>query len=227
MSTDDLANWIMNYYRRPDPQTIPARVRRMSQLKMLDTGRPEANHMFLGQIMRANIKQIANWMNGWKDLPENDRRVLNHAVWISQTSEGKRWLAENGLKELAEKKGHPLTTGDAMVLEPYHVDMLWEWFFATGDKAPVRQIVGKFNLLNADPGEADLPPKPAPGGDRPTYLRQMIGAVTVWSASSLASRHEKLLEILKETEKDPQLPDRAGKWLRRTIEIAQRDAKKP
>ncbi len=224
-SIEDLGKWVTNYYRKPDPETIPARVRRMSQLEMLVNGRPEANHMFLGQLMRANPKKIAAWMNGWKDLPPKDRDALHHAVWLSQTAEGKKWLADNGQNELAAKEGHPLVTGEAMVLEPYHVDMLWEWFFATGDKAPIRQVVGKFNMLNADPGDADLPPKPAPGTDRPTYLRQMIGGVAVWSASSLAARHERLLEILVELQSDPQLPDRGGKWLARAIDLAKRDRK--
>ena len=225
-TVQDLSKWVMNYYRKPDPQTIPARVRRMSELKMIVNGRPEANQMFFGQLMHSNPDKVAAWMDVWKDLPEADRNVLVQAAWISQTEEGKQWLAKNGHKELAEKKGHPMVTGEAMVLEPYHVDMLWEWFFATGDKAPIIQIVGKFNMLNADPGDEELPAKPAPGVDRATYLRQTIGGVAVWSASSLAVQHEKLLAILKELTKHPQLPDRGGKWLTRVIEIAERNQKK-
>lgn len=224
-SIEDLSRWISNYYRSPDPETIPARVRRMSHLGMFTNRRPEAFHFFLGLIMRSHPDKIAAWMEACQDLPEVDRVVLHHAIWVSQTDQGREWLASQGLKGLAEREGHPLMTGDAVALEPHHVDMLWEWFFATGDKAPVRRIVGFFNMLSADPGEADLPPKPVPGGDRPTFLRQSIGGVAVWSASSLASRHDKLLEILKETQKDPMLPARGGAWLKRVIDIAERDRK--
>ena len=226
-TAQQISQWVMNYYRKPDPSTVPARVRRMSELKMLVSNRPEANQMFFGQIMHANPGKIAEWMDGWKDLPEADRNMLQHAVWISQTDQGKKWLAANGQKELAEKKGHPILTGAPMVLEAYHMDMLWEWFFATGDKTPVRQIVSNYNMLNADPGEADLPDRTVPGADRATQLRQTIGGVAVWSSSSLAAHHEKLLEIFKEIQDDPQLPDRSGKWLKRVIELAERNSKKP
>lgn len=222
---DDLSQWVMNYYRHPDPENFVARVRRMSALDMINNGRPEANEMFLGQIMRSNPDRIAGWMKELADLPEANRRTLQNAVWVSQTDQGKAWLAANGRKDLAEKEGHPLTTGAAMVLEPYVVDLCWEWFLATGDEAPVRRIVSFFNMLPDDPGDADLPEKPVPGGDRPTYLRKMIGGAAVWSASSLASRHERLLEILKRLQKDPQLPPRGAAWLKRTIEIAERKPK--
>lgn len=193
---------------------------------MFQNGRPESSQMFLGQIMRANPDKIAGWMNELKDLPEKDRDTLLKAVWISQTKEGKKWLADNKHQDLSEKAGHPLVTGAAMVLEPYHVDVLWEWFFATGEKAPIQQIVGKFNLLSADPGDDDLPKKPAASLDRPTFLRETIGGVAVWSASSLATQHDKLLTHLQEIQSDPKLPARSGAWLKRVIEIAERERKK-
>jgi hypothetical protein len=224
---EEMGQWVMNYYRRPDPETVPARIRRLSELKMLEKRpHPQAFEMFFGQVLRANPDKIAPWMNELGDLPAADRKVLHQALWISQTDQGKQWLREHNERELAERAGHPLTTGAPLVLEPYHLDMLWEWFFATGDKAPVQQIVGKFNLLANDPGEDRLPDKPPPGSDRPTVLRFAIGGAAVWSASSLATSHDKLLAILKEIEKDPKLPPRAGAWLKRVLQIAKEDRAK-
>jgi hypothetical protein len=222
----ELGIWVMNYYRKPDPDAVQEKVRQMSEVKMLKSNRPEANEMFLSRVMAANPKRIAGWMKAWKDLPEADRAVLRNAVALSQTDQGKAWLKENGHADLADKPAHPFFTNAAMVLEPYHVDQLWEWFFATGDASPGRRAVGFFNMLNADPGKDDLPALPAADVDRPTALRQTIGRVAVWSSSSLATSHDRLLEVLKETERDPQLPPRAGAWLRRSIEIAERERKK-
>lgn len=219
----EIGQWVMGYYRDPQPDAVPERVRQMSELKLLKTERPDANQMFLGRIMAANPDRIAAWMDGWKDLPEADREVLQRAVWMSQTREGEAWLKEHGQTELASQAAHPLLTGAPMVLEPYHLDMLWEWFFATGDAAPVKQIVGKYNLLRDDPGAEDLPQQPAPGLDRPTTLRQTIGRVAVWSSASLASSHDRLLENLQEIQMDPKLPERSGAWLKRVIEIAERN----
>jgi hypothetical protein len=223
----ELGQWVMGYYHEPEPDAVPDRVRQMSELKLLKTGRPEANQMFFGKVMAANPDRIAAWMEGWKDLPEADREVLQRAVWMSQCKEGTAWLKEHGHAELAAQAAHPLLTGSPMVLEPYHVDMLWEWFFATGDAAPVKQIVGKYNLLRDDPGSEDLPEQPAAGLDRASTLRQVIGRVAVWSSASLASSQDRLLEVLKETGSDPKLPARSAGWLKRVIEIAERsrDAK--
>ena len=226
-SKAELSQWVTGYYQRPDPKSVPARIRRMSELGILTTDRPEANTMFFGQIMKANPDRIAPWMESLAGLPEKDLQPLHKAVWMSNCDEGRKWLADQGLTELAEKPGHPFFTGGPIALEPYHVDMLWEWFFATGDEAPIRVIVSYFNMLPEDPGETDLPQRPTPGGDRATYLRKMIGGTSVWSASSLASRHPRLLEILKKLQNRPDLPDRGGKWLGRVIEIAEREGKAP
>jgi hypothetical protein len=225
-STAAMSQWVMNYYQKPQPEQIPARVERMSQLGILRGNRPEANTMFLGQVMRANPDKIAGWMDGWKELSAEDRAVLHQAIWVSGTDEGKKWLTENGQKELAEKPGHPFVTNSPMVLEPYHVDLLWEWFFATGEKEPVERVVGMFNMLQEDPGEADLPSMPEPGIDRPTYLRKIIGRISVWSASSLAGRHDRLLAVLKEIDTDAKAPPRSRVWLKRTITLAERERAK-
>ncbi len=226
-SAQDLSQWLMNYYKKPDPETVPARLRRMSALKMLEKRpHPQAFEMFFSQIMKKQPDGIAAWMDTLSDLPEAERKILHQAIWISQTPEGKKWLLAHDEKDLAEKPGHPLTTGEAYVLEPYHLDMLWEWFFATGEKTPIEQIVGKFNMLPVDPGEDRLPPAPPPGVDRATQLRYVIGRVAVWSASSLATSHDRLHEILKEIEKDPRLPPRGGAWLKRVLKTAEEDREK-
>jgi hypothetical protein len=221
-SLQDLSSWLMTYYQAPDPETLPARVRRMSELKMLEKRpHPQAFEMFFGQILRKHPDQIDSWMQQLADLPEAEAKILHQAIWISQTEQGKQWLSKHGQQELATKEGHPLTTNSPYVMEPYHNDMLWEWFFATGDALPVQKLVGNFGMLPADPGEDRLPPRPKAGLDRPTYLRMAIGGSAVWSSSSLASSHNRLLEILKETQKDQRLSPRCAAWLKRVIEIAE------
>ncbi len=82
----------------------------------------------------------------------------------------------------------PLIAGGPMVLEPYHLDLMWEWFFATGAKEPVLLIVDKFSLNPQDPGDVELPPVPnRQGVDRPRSAAASIGRTAVWSAASLAS----------------------------------------
>jgi hypothetical protein len=226
-SIEDVSQWLMNYYKQPDPETIPARVQRMSQLGMLSKRpHPQGFEMFFAQVMKKHPDKIEPWMKELADLPEAERKVLVQSVWMSQTPEGKKWLAAHNEKELAEKPGHPLTTSGPYVLEPYHLDMLWEWFFATGEKAPIEQIVGKFEMIPAEPGDNPQPPRPPAGVDRATQLRYAIGGSAVWSATSLAISHDKLYAILKEIEKDPRLPKRGGAWLKRVLKTVGEEREK-
>lgn len=219
-----LGQWVMNYYKSPSPELVVERVRQLAELNILTApggNRPEAHQMFLGRVMAANPAKIATWMEAWKGLPEADQQVLRQGVWMSQTPEGTAWLKEHGHAELAERPPHPLLSGAPYVLEPYHLDMLWEWFFATGDEAPVLQIIGKYALVSEPPGDEKLPVRPDPNADRATQLRQTIGGAAVWSSSSLAMSHDRLLAILKERQSDPKLPPQSAQWLRRVIEIAE------
>jgi hypothetical protein len=188
---------------------------------------PQAFEMFFAQIMKRHPDRIAAWMKETSGLPEAERKIFVQSVWMSQTKEGKQWLREHDEKELAGKPGHPLTEDGPFVLEAYHLDMLWEWFFATGEKAPVEQIVGKFDLIPVEPGDDPQPPRPPAGVDRATQLRYAIGGSAVWSATSLATTHDRLYMYLKEIQKDPRLQKRGGAWLKRVLEKANeaRDSK--
>jgi hypothetical protein len=226
-SAQELSVWIMTYYQRPEPDKFGQRVRQLSARGMLKGNRPEFFTMFLGRVMHAHPERIAGWMEAWKDLPADELEILRNGIWNSQTDAGKQWLRDHKYAELADKPAPPLIAGGPMVLEPYHLDLMWEWFFATGAKEPVLLIVDKFPLNPQDPGDDELPPVPnRQGVDRPTFLRATIGRTAVWSAASLAARHDKLLEHLRAIRTDPRLPPRGKLWLDRVIQIAERDREK-
>ncbi len=226
-STGDMSQWLMNYYKQPDVETIPARIHRLSQLGMLaKRPHPQAFEMFFAQLMKKHPDKIAEWMKETSDLPEAERKILVQSVWMSQTKEGKQWLRGHDEKDLAEKPGHPLTEDGPYVLEAYHLDMLWEWFFATGEKAPIEQIVGKFDMIPVEPGDDPQPPRPPAGVDRATSMRYAIGGSAVWSATSLATNHDRLFTHLKEIQKDPRLSERGGAWLKRVLEKAEEEREK-
>lgn len=226
-SVQELSVWIMTYYQHPDPDKVPERVRQMSRRGLFKSDRPEAFTIFLGRIIHANPDRVAAWMEAWKDLPAAELEVLLNGLASSQTEAGKKWLREHNRVDLADKPPSPMIAGMPMVLEPYHLDLMWEWFFATGAREPVLLIIDKFPLNPMDPGEADLPPIPERNGvDRPTFLRAVIGRTAVWSASSLATSHDKLLEHLRSFREDPRLAPRGRLWLERVIAIAEREREK-
>ena len=107
-----------------------------------------------------------------------------------------------------------------MAFEPYHLDQLWEWFFATGEDKPVKRIVGFFQLIGGDPRPGEMPSQPDPA-DRVATANFRIYGPAIWSTLSLAIQQDRVLKILKECEKDPALPPRSKAWTKQVIEMAE------
>lgn len=216
-----LAQWVMTYYQHPAPDEFVVRVRQMVELKTLRGNRPEANEIFLAKLIEANPAKVAGWLDELKDLKPEDAAVVFRAASISQTPEAKQWLEKNGQAELAKKPAPPLIAGGPMAFEPYHLDQLWEWFFATGDDKPVRRVIGFFHLVPSDPSKpGEMPSPPADKNDRIAAANFRVGRPAVLSATSLAIQQDRVFEILKACEAEGKLPPRGQAWLKQAIEIA-------
>lgn len=215
-----LGRRVMTYYTKPEPEKFVELVRLMVEAKVLRTGRPEANVVFLAKVMQANPDKLSEWLDALADLEAADAEILRKAAWASLTDQGKKWLTDHGHAELAKKPGPPLLVGGPMAFEPYHLDQLWEWFFATGEEQPVRRVIGFMNLLPSDPQPGELPKPPANAQDRAAAANFRVGQPAFMSTLSLAIQQDKVFEILKKTEKDPALQPRAKAWLKNAIDIA-------
>lgn len=200
--------------------------------------------MFLGKIMAANPRQISGWMNSLKSLPDAEYEVLKKAVWYSGTDAGNDWLKANGESGLADgPRPQLLSSQRAMQMQPADLDSLWEWFFATGEKEPVEKIVSLFSLAHEDPPKDSLsllspPKKPSQkdidafenqkAGDKKTDPRtlyrlqslnfRLVGS-GMWSLSSIATQHDRVLEIIEEAHAKKQHP-RIKAWLAQIVKIA-------
>jgi hypothetical protein len=248
----ELGQWIMTYYLHPEPEQFVERVRSMSKVGMLHdpspTARPDANVMFLGKIMAANPTKISEWLDALSSLPVEEKVVVNRAAWYSGTAEANAWLQEHGEVALA-KSPRPtlLAERQVMNMQPYHLDELWEWFFATGEAKPVGRIVSLFSLAHEPPRKdtSDLlapPKKPIAGSaskaDRQRPKNGQISKMSdeslyrlriknyrllkpaMWSCTSLAIQQNRVLEILKNMESD-HYHTGIKAWLGQIIKIAE------
>lgn len=217
----ELSQWVMTYYQHPEPERFVGRVREMAQAGMLHSNRPDTNVMFLGKVMEKNPAKIAAWLDALADLPASDITVLQRAAWYSQTAEGKGWLEAHGQAELV--KARPPLLGDGpMAFEPYHLDMLWEWFFATGDAKPVRSIVSYFNLAPSEPkaGSSELPRPPEDKNNAVAMGNFRIARPAVWSSIGLAIEHDRVFEILQQIDTDPALKPMQKMWVGQALKVA-------
>lgn len=76
------------------------------------------------------------------------------------------------------------------VTQPYHLDILWSQFFATGRQAPVRLIAGAIGSLQSPMTVEKYRELAAPAqADREALLRHLIGRAALWSLNSNAANH--------------------------------------
>lgn len=220
-TSEELETWLMTYYEHPAPEEFVERVRQMVELGTLRTNRPEANQIFLAKVMEANPGRLAGWLDELRDLAPEDAAVVHRAASASQTREGREWLERNGQGELAASPPPPILANEPMLFEPYHLDQLWEWFFATGDERPVRRIVGFFVMAPSDPqGPGELPAPPADPTDVAASVGFRLARPAVWSTAALATQQDRVFEILKAIEADNKLTPRGRAWLEQAIAIA-------
>jgi hypothetical protein len=212
VNRQELSKWVMTYYQNPVPDELVQKVKEMSAAGLLhDPGpnaRPDANVMFIGKIMAANAKQIPEWMDALSSLPDAEIKVLKRAVWYSGTAQGTAWLIKNGEADLANgPRPMLLANKQAMEMQPYHIDQLWEWFFATGEEEPIARIISLFSLAHELPNEKtlDLLAPPTESDDKTQSRIQLYNyrllKPALWSTTSLAINHDRVLEILKQAEK--------------------------
>ena len=231
-----LGKWVMTYYQHPTPDQFVQKVKELSAAGLLynpkPNARPDANVMFLGKIMASNAKQIPQWMDALASLPDTDRKVLKRAVWYSGTETGKAWLIENEEAELANgPRPMLLANQKAMQLQPYQLDQLWEWFFATGEEEPIARIISLFSLAHELPNESTLQllSPPTKSDDKIRNQIQLYNyallKTALWSTTSLAINHDRVLEILKQSEKENQHP-RIKAWVRQIVRIAEAERAK-
>lgn len=224
-----LSEQVMTYYQHPEPEKFVDLVKTLVLLEKMRGNRPDQNVMFLGKIMAQNPSKVAGWMDELaflEDLAPMDAAVLHRAAWYSGTAEARAWLTAHSHADLAKQGPPPLLGNAPMIFEPYHLDMLWEWFFATGEDAPVRRIIGCFRLASAAPvpDSLELPQPPAGTADRAASeiarANFRIAHAAVWSTAANAVTHQRVFDLLQKTSADPALDPMQKAWVLQALKIA-------
>lgn len=137
--------WVSSYFTSPHPERFVEEVRAMSSAGYFskESSKPPLI-TFLGRVMAQNPEKLGSWMKGLEGLPQNDMDTLYAALWFSGTEEGKQCLESRGIKDYAGK--NPPDVLNMEIDSPVVIDMLWGWFFATGDETAIRRVISAFNL---------------------------------------------------------------------------------
>jgi len=185
-----LPDWMTSYYQNPQPDHFVTGVRQMSERGTLSA---PVTGAFLSRVLAKNPAKIPVWMAALADLSDRNKEVLHKAIWLSGTDAGKAYLKDQGLAYLL-KDPAPDTLKEE-IDAPSVLDMLWGYFFATGDEAPIRRIVSALNYSKyAGAMERYETSKKTPD-DWEQAHNDAIFRAAVSSLSSTWRQHQRIKEI--------------------------------
>lgn len=204
-------DWLTFYYRNPRPDQLVPQLKAWSAEGTLQDKQARAPLVgFLSQVFRLNAARIEDWYSQVKDLPAEDLETITMALWMSNTKESKQLLHKEA--GVFDEKPPP----DILKLKldtASTLDLLWGYYFATGDSQALRRIVSMFNY-------ADAPDKVKGVPDDRSPLYKTLPDAAKWSLSSNARQHPKVLADCKKMLTDGQLNATEKEWLDQTLQQA-------
>ncbi|MEO6002208.1 MAG: hypothetical protein ABIZ04_21335 [Opitutus sp.] len=176
--------WLNNYYQQPAPERFTSAVFELSRSGYFE----QPHHVplaigFLGSIFAQHPDRVDEWMRVSPRLPVAHQRILASALWYSGNPKGVTYLqalARSANPELRhEIEGLVARTPDlksAEVKSVRSLDLQWGVFLATGEKAPVQNILA------------------ALGTDNNAKFSQDVR----WSVAQNAAQHPRVLAICRD-----------------------------
>ncbi len=209
-------DWLTFYYRNPQPAQLMPQLKAWSSEGTLQDQNARGPLLgFLSQVFRQNPDRLQTWYQQSVKLPAEDQELINMALWIANSKESQQLLEKELPKAFVGK-----TPPDILTLKldaSSTLDLLWGFYFATGDSKALRRIAGMFRY-------ADAPKKVTgiPEGRSPLYV--VLPEAAKWSISSNARQHPKILADYKKMLISDQLNDTEKKWLDESLQEAENPA---
>ncbi|MDZ4834794.1 MAG: hypothetical protein SGJ27_13535 [Candidatus Melainabacteria bacterium] len=200
---EQLSDWVMHYYEKPEPEQVPSEFIQMNKAGFLD--RPDSQFIFitfLSELMNRNPDRIATWVNQLQEFSQPQKRLLWAAAWQSRTDQGTALLKKLSESLTGEDKEYVLALlarkaepfDQKPIQSPGALDLLWACFFASGDERYVNRVIDALKLSEGH------------GGDI------LIGAAASFSLGSNARTHPKVMKICLEAQRArPELSNELGK----------------
>ncbi len=212
LAEDKPGNWMMSYYKKPNPERVVVEIRSMTQQGMLkkESAQPPII-AFLSQVMAANPKQVPKWLEEFKTLDEKQRLTLWAAAWYSDTAEAKDFFRKQQLEAYLRQPAPKIL--ELEVNNPSTLDMLWGYFLATGEEKPIRRIISAFGLSKHTGAlERYKTSEKTEQAKKEAYLDITFQAAQ-WSLESNCREHPLVLKHCEAIFADPKLPQDQSLWL--------------
>jgi len=205
-------NWMTFYYKAPSPDAFSKEVLAMADRGLLKDENAQAPIIaFLSQVMSANPKRIPEWIDEASDLDEKQYNALLAAAWYSDTAEARDLFKKQERDAYLNEKAPDILVID--VNNPSTLDMLWGYFMATGDSAPVRRIVSALSLSKYSGALDRFKTSEKTEKDKKEAYLDVTFQAAQWSLESNCKAHPRVLAHCEAIFADKVTPKDQSLWL--------------
>lgn len=205
-------DWYKYYYLNPNPQKFVEETKKMSKSGVLLNPKTDlAAITFLSQVMAQNPNKIINWLNQLNELTEKEMAPIYKAAWLSNTKEAIRYFERNKITKYKNRR--PPNPLDIELKHPAHLDMLWSYFFATGEKQPIRKIVTALNYYKYKGAIDAFKSSKQTSEDRQKAIYEAMYKAAIWSLEANSKQHKKIKKIIEEIYNNSRLTKNERLWL--------------
>ncbi len=203
-------DWLTFYYKSPTPDSVPKQLKAMNDGGLLKKEEAQPPIIaFLSRVMAANPSRISGWISEFPK-EEEPRRVLLAAAWYSDTDEAREFFKKEKLAVYLQKKAPDLLTVEAN--NPSTLDMLWGYFMATGESAPIRRLVSALSLSKYSGALERYNADKSPKNQQEAYWDVTFQAA-MWSLENNCKGHPLVLQHCEDIFADKTLPADQRLWL--------------
>jgi len=169
---NELMTWVEHYYLHPDPDSVNKATKDAHELEVLKNRNMPVMIGFYAGLFQSNKKLRQPTADLNYSFPQVDRHAILRALSFSTKNDDPA----------------PLLT-EPLDKTPLIIDMLWGYFYATGDEAAVKRIIETLPWSEMKQGDIK--------NDKDKAMRQQVGASAKRSLTDNAARHQRAMEICK------------------------------
>jgi len=217
----ELINWMFYYYQNPEPNKFPEKLIAFSDAGFLDEEKRQFPFLgFASRVFHDNPDKIMAWGQAIDNLPQNPKKIILLALWLSSTEESKKIFETESYKKAIEGKNYFNFETDKTPPDLDHIDRMyrgyldiqWGRFLATGKKEFVRLVIGTLGYGDSF-GASKKYSQPLSEDQKIEIIREANFKSALWSLQSNCKMHPLVKQYCSEIYETGDLSANEKKYL--------------
>jgi len=217
----ELINWMVFYYQKPEPEEFPNKLTAFSEAGLLSEERKQFPFLgFASTLFRNNPARLISWLPKIETLPTDHKRIVLLSLWLSDTRESRELFQQDKYMKLISGKNYfnfetDKPAPDLGSIDPMYggfLDIQWGRFLASGNKVPVRLIIGTLGFCDSW-GAAEKYATPFSEDQKQEIIKEAIFKAALWSLQSNCEVHPVVKKYCSELYESSELSAKEKKYL--------------